>query len=162
VTGTKEVEGNYEARYAQLAKEFKNNEHLLAKVFGPEDMNTLRQAHKLLGYFKEAEKRAVVGSQTAERLKVPDSGELAVRHLYGDLKGGGMIRRFNLLLEQLPNNKASVDELMNMAWFNPDVAAFLLERPVTTIKGKDSNVYLRRAIAAANAARGENGNGDKH
>lgn len=34
-------------------------------------MNNLRQAHKLLGYFKEAEKRATVGSDTAEKWNVP-------------------------------------------------------------------------------------------
>ncbi len=61
----------HEVQFARLAKEFKDNEALLAKTFSPEEMNGLRQAHTILGYFKEAEKRATVGSNTAEKWKVP-------------------------------------------------------------------------------------------
>jgi hypothetical protein len=136
-----------------LAKEFKDNEALLAKTFFPEEMNNLRQAHKIREYFKEAEKRATVGSDTAEKWNVPGWAQLAVRHFKGDLAGGGLIKRFKLLLEMLPSNKQSADEIVHMAWFNPDVAAYLLERPVRNPNVSQHNINLRRLIAAANAAR---------
>jgi len=86
-------------------------------------------------------------------------GQLVVRHFKGDLAGGGLIKRFKLLLEQLPDNRRSADEIFHMAWFNPDVAAYLLERPVRNPNVPMHNVNLRRLIASANAAR-EIGGGD--
>ncbi len=152
VTGTKQTSETYEVRYARLAAEFKANEKLMAKVFSPEEMGTLRQAHKLLGYFKEAEKRATVGSQTAERV-IPRILELGARHIYGDLKGGGIVRRFRLMLELMPSNKQAAEQIVQMAWFNPDVAAYLLERPVRNPNVPQHNINLRRLIALDNAAR---------
>jgi hypothetical protein len=131
VQGSRMVGEAPEVQFARLVKEFKDNEVLLSKTFSPEEMNGLRQAHTILGYFKEAEKRATVGSNTADKWNVPGWAQLAVRHFKGDLAGGGLIKRFKLLLEQLPDNRQSADEIVHMAWFNPDVAAYLLERPVT-------------------------------
>jgi len=153
VQGSRQIGETPEVQYARLAKEFKDNETLLAKTFSPEEMNNLRQAHSLLSYFKEAEKRATVGSDTAEKLGVPGWVQLAVRHFKGDLAGGGLIRRFKLLLEQLPSNRQSADEIVHMAWFNPDVAAYLLDRPVKNPNVPQYNINLRRLIAAANEAR---------
>ncbi|MGY3034128.1 hypothetical protein ACVIIV_003298 [Bradyrhizobium sp. USDA 4354] len=135
------------------AKEFKDNETLLAKTFSPEEMNNLRQAHKILSYFKEAEERATVGSDTAEKINIPGWAQLAVRHFKGDLAGGGLIKRFKLLLEMLPSNKQNADEIIHMAWFDPNVAAYLLERPVKNPHVPQYNIDLRRLIAAANASR---------
>jgi hypothetical protein len=78
-----------------------------------------------------------------------------VRHFKGDLAGGGLIKRFKLLLEQLPSNKQSVDEIVHMAWFDPNLAAYLLERPVRSGEVTKYNINLRRLIAAGNAARGQ-------
>lgn len=153
VTGIRQVGETFEVQYARLAKEFKDNERLLAKTFTPEEMNTLRQGHKLLSYFKEAEKRATVGSQTAERINIPGWAQLVVRHFKGDLAGGGLIKRFKLLLEQLPNNRQGADDILHMAYFDPNVAAYLLNRPVTSPNSSLYNVNLRRLIGAANAAR---------
>lgn len=153
VQSTRQVGETPEVQFARLAKEFKDNEYLLAKTFSPEEMNNLRQAHKLLGYFKEAEKRSTVGSDTAEKWNVPGWAQLAVRHFKGDLAGGGLIKRFKLLLEQLPNNKQDVDEIIHMAWFDPNVTAYLLERPVKNRNVPKYNINLRRLIAADNAAR---------
>jgi hypothetical protein len=153
VQGTRLVGETPEVQFARLAKEFKDNEALLTKTFSPEEMNNLRQAHTILGYFKEAEKRATVGSDTAEKWNVPGWAQLAVRHFKGDLAGGGLIKRFKLLLEQLPSNKQSADEIVHMAWFNPDVAAYLLDRPVKNSNVPQHNINLRRLTAAANAAR---------
>lgn len=153
VQGTRQVGETLEVQFARLAKEFKDNEALLANTFGPEEMNNLRQAHKILSYFKEAEKRATVGSDTAEKINIPGWAQLAVRHFKGDLAGGGLIKRFKLLLEMLPSNKQNADEIIHMAWFDPNVAAYLLERPIKNPNVPQYNIDLRRLIAAANASR---------
>lgn len=153
VQGTRQVGETLEVQFARLAREFKDNEALLAKTFSPEEMNNLRQAHKILSYFKEAEKRATVGSDTAEKLNIPGWAQLAVRHFKGDLAGGGLIKRFKLLLEMLPSSKQNADEIVHMAWFDPNVAAYLLERPVRNPYVAQYNIDLRRLIAAANASR---------
>ncbi|WP_441255912.1 hypothetical protein [Tardiphaga sp. 285_C5_N1_2] len=153
VQGSRVVGEAPEVQLSRLSKEFKDNEALLAKTFSPEEMNGLRQAHKLLGYFKEAEKRGTSGSNTADKWNVPGWAQLAVRHFKGDLAGGGLIKRFKLLLEQLPTNRQSADEIVQMAWFNPDVAAYLLERPIKNANVPAYNINLRRLIAADNGAR---------
>lgn len=153
VQGSRMVGEAPEVQLSRLSKEFKDNEALLAKTFSPEEMNGLRQAHKLLGYFKEAEKRGTSGSNTADKWNVPGWAQLAVRHFKGDLAGGGLIKRFKLLLEQLPTNRQSADEIVQMAWFNPDVAAYLLERPIKNANVPAYNINLRRLIAADNGAR---------
>ena len=152
VNSSRKIGETPEVQYARLAKEFKDNEALLAKVYTPEEMNTLRQGHKLLSYFKEAEKRATTGSPTAERT-IPQWLQLGARHVWGDLKGGGIIKRFKLMLDLLPTNKQNADEIVHMAWFNPDVAAYLLERPVKNPDIPQYNISLRRLLAADNAAR---------
>lgn len=153
VTSTRQTGETYEIQYGRLAKEFKDNEQILAKTFDPEEMNTLRQAHTLLGYFKEAEKRATSGSQTASNMQIPGWLQLAARHVYGDLRGGGVIKRFKLLMEVLPSNRAAAEEVANMAWFNPDVAAYLLERPIRNYDAAPYNVNLKRLEALAAGSR---------
>ncbi|RXG89257.1 hypothetical protein [Bradyrhizobium zhanjiangense] len=153
VQGTRQVGETLEIQFARLAKEFKDNEALLAKTFSPEEMNNLRQAHKILSYFKEAEKRATVGSDTAEKIGIPTAVQLGFRHLYGDLKGGGIIKRMKLLMEMLPSGRQNVDEIVNAAWFDPNLASYLLERPVKNYNVPRYNIDLRRLIAAANASR---------
>lgn len=153
VTSTRQTGETFEVQYARLAKEFKDNEKLLAKTFTPEEMNTLRQGHKMLSYFKEAEKRATTGSQTAERINIPGWAQLVVRHFKGDLAGGGLIKRFKLLLEQLPNNRQGADDITHMAFFDPAVAAYLLERPLPAANTSLYNINLRRLQALANGAR---------
>ncbi|MCK1617431.1 hypothetical protein IVA96_12390 [Bradyrhizobium sp. 159] len=153
VQGTRQVGDTLEVHFARLAREFKDNEQILAKVYSPEEMNNLRQAHKILSYFKEVEKRATVGSDTAEKMGIPGWAQLAVRHFKGDLAGGGLIKRFKLMLELLPNSRESADQIVQAAWFNPDIAAYLLERPLKNQNAAFNSVPLRRLIAAANAAR---------
>ncbi|MDA9450760.1 MULTISPECIES: hypothetical protein [unclassified Bradyrhizobium] len=157
VQGTRQVGDTLEVHFARLAREFKDNEQILAKVYSPEEMNNLRQAHMILSYFKEAEKRATVGSDTAEKMGIPGILQLGARHIWGDLKGGGIIKRFKLMLELLPNNKESADQIVQAAWFNPDIAAYLLERPLKNQNVTFNSVPLRRLVAAANASR-ESGN----
>ena len=79
--------------------------------------------------------------------------QLGARHGCGDLKGGGIVKRFKLLIDLLPTNKQNADEIVQMAWFNPDVAACLLEKPVRNPDIPQFNISLRRLIAVDNAAR---------
>lgn len=120
-------------------------------------MNALRQGHKLLEYFKEAEKRATVGSQTAERM-IPPWVQLAFRHVYGDIKGGGIVKRLKVMLELLPSNKQSADELVQMAWFDPNLAAYLLEKPIAKKFTLQYNPRVQRVIAIGHAVRGDGQN----
>lgn len=153
VQSTRQTGETFEVQYARLAKEFKDNEAVLSKVFTPEEMNTLRQAHKMLSYFKEAEKRATTGSQTAERMNIPGWVQLVVRHFKGDLAGGGLLKRFKLLMEQLPNSNQGAEDIVHMAFFDPAVASYLLNRPLPSANSSLYNINLRRLIAAANASR---------
>jgi hypothetical protein len=59
-----------------------------------------------------------MGPDTNDKWNVPGWAQLAVRHFKGDLAGGGLIKRFKLLLEQLPDNRRSADEIVHMAWFS--------------------------------------------
>lgn len=154
VTGTKQAGENMEVQYARLANEFKNNEATLKHVFDPEEMNVLRQGHKLLSYFKEAEKRATVGSNTADKVgNIPSWAQLAVRHIYGDLRGGGIVKRFKLLLSILPNDQQSVAAITQQTWFDPGLTAYLLELPLKGQNATPYNVTLKRALALASAGR---------
>lgn len=171
VTGTKPAgEGEYEVSFAGLAKQFKDNEEALAKVYSPEEMNTLRRVHKLLGYFKGAESRATTGSQTAENMLMMSAGdqmlagpvgksfELAAKHFYGNLEGGGIARRFKLMVGLLPSSRYAAREIVHQAWFNPELAAYLLGKPVRNFKALPTTNGLRAAITAdiqANKKKGE-------
>ena len=136
---------------AALAKEFKNNEKLLMTVFDPDEMSMLRQGHKLIAYFKEMEKRATVGSQTAPNLLNTMAGkafQVGARHLYGNLEAGGIFRNVRLMLEMMPSNRQSVDEIAKMAWFDPGLMSYLLNKPLKNRGGAPYNVNLKRFMAA--------------
>lgn len=170
VTGSKVAGEAYEAQYARLANEFKKNEETLAAVFSPEEMNTLRQAHSLLGYFKAAESKATTGSATAERLlrtseadrivggPVGRGTEIVLKHIYGNLEGGGILRRFKLMVGLLPTERFAATEIAKMAFFNPEVAAYLLGKPVRNLSAVPNNFGLRAAIAAEEGIQGEDPN----
>jgi hypothetical protein len=155
ITNTKEVGANYEVSYANLAKEFKNHEVLLSQVFDPPEMRNLRQGHKLLEYFKEAEKRAGVGSNTVETggslldSKAGKVYQLMLRHVYGTLEGGGMVARMRTALSLMPQNTQTIENIANLAFFDPQVAAYLLGKKVRSFESIGPNAYLKRAIAAA-------------
>lgn len=164
VTNSKAIGENYEASFARLSNEFKKNEGILQNVFTPEEMNNLRQAQTLLGYFKAGENRATTGSQTAERLLRTSEAErlmggplgrgfeLVVKHIYGNLQGGGMVRRMRLMVGLLPTSRDAATEVAKAAFFNPEVAAYLLGKPVRNLSAIPTNSGLRDAIAADQAA----------
>jgi hypothetical protein len=144
--------------YAKLTNEMKRNEKALSQVFSPEEMNSLRQAHKLLKSFTNMGKAALPGSQTAERLGQGFMGkvEMAVRLHYGALEGGSVMRKIRLLTSNLPNNQASVQRLMELASTDPDVAMYLLGRKTRDFDVPAANSRLQKLVMGTDVARENN------
>ena len=155
---------NFEVSLAALSKEFKAKQSIYAEVFPPEDMQTLQQVNTLLGYFRGLSKKATPGSDTASLLREVDlgdtvlgkAGQLAIRHVYGDLKGGGIVRRYKLMASLLPTSKVGAQKIAYMAQFNPELGRYLLGLPVRNVKAIPNNFGLRAAIAADIANEGDN------
>ncbi len=155
----------YEVALAALSREFKENEALLARVFpDTEDMNVLQQVNSLLGYFRGLGKKATPGSDTASLLREADlgdslfgkAGQLVIRHIYGDLKGGGIVRRYKLMASLLPTSRTGAQKIAYMTQFNPELGRYLLGLPVRNVKAIPNNFGLRAAVAADIANEGDN------
>jgi len=158
----------YEVSLAAISKEFKANETILARVFeGTDDMQVLQQVNTLLGHFRGHSKKATPGSDTASLLKAPDlfgdgagaigkTIQLGVRHVYGDLRGGGILRRWKIMQSVLPSSREGAQKIAYMAQFNPELGRYLLGLPVRNVKAIPNNFGLRAAIAADIANEGDN------
>jgi hypothetical protein len=135
--------------WAKLEETFNKHEKVLAQVYSKEEMNALRQMHKMLGKYTGRNQQATTKSPTAERLTdkaFMKTLELGSKAYFGILKGGGVFRTIKLALERLPNNEESVAQLMRQMAFDPDLAVHLLRREA----GKDVptwNAKLNRMIA---------------
>ena len=81
--------------------------------------------------------------------------ELAMKQLYGNLEGGGIMRRFRLMVALLPTSRRAAHDIVQKAWFNPEVAAYLLGKRVKDLSAIPPNYGLRAAIAADLAGRNE-------
>lgn len=158
-TSARAGDNDFEVSMAALSKEFKANEDILGRVLDPEDMNTLQQVNTLLGYFRGLGKKATPGSDTASLLKAPDifgdgagllgkTAQITVRHIYGDLRGGGILRRFKLMQAVMPTARDGANQIAYMAQFNPELGRYLLGLPVRDMKRIPTNWGLRAAIAA--------------
>lgn len=152
--------GDPEVSAASLSKTMKENEDLLAEVYTPEQMNTLRQGQALLETLQNIPKGAVAGSNTTEKMMAALTGptmEAALKARYGVLKGGGILRTLRVVVESLPNNQKSVDDLLRRAYFNPEIAEYLLTGAVRDWPRGESNKRLRMALAGYVAsAEGDN------
>jgi hypothetical protein len=157
VTGLTKIEGDtFRVELASLDRLFKSERGKLAKVYSPEEMNKLQQAHKLLEPLKNANIQATAGSNTVDKMNaVINAMEAPVRLVYGALEGGSIVKRLRVLAGSLPNNRASVDRLVGQIAFDPEVATFLLTRDVSKAKGPSFNKALRDSIAVGAAARDE-------
>ncbi len=162
VTNTRRNDEGFEVSAAKLAKEFKSREQVLAEVFTPQEMNQLRRQHMILDELSRLGKGAVPGSQTAENIQskalasVKKVLEVSLRSVMGAVQGGSEMRRINLFLDALPNNKDAVDELMKQATYNPDLASYLLSREIPGAKGAAYSGTLNKLRAAGVGAREEN------
>lgn len=149
--------------YAALVKQFRDNEKVLAKTMGPKEMNSLRQAHKVLEPLGKLTIRAGKGgSDTAEMLaareKVWNRLESGLRIYYGltgnVIRGGGVTRSLKLLAQRVSSNdEPFVARLVERAMLDPEVAQHLLQRDIKAIGTPSWNKKLNRLLGYGAAAR---------
>lgn len=116
-------------------------------------MSRLRQGHAVLEPLRNALVRA--GSAPADNRyeQVWRLAEAGLKARFGVLKGGGILRTLRIAASTLPNNTESVQRLIQRAFFDPEIAQYLLTRKVRDLDYDASNAWLRRTMAAAEAAR---------
>jgi hypothetical protein len=143
-----------------LQKLFKKHEAALAKVFnGPDEMNTLRRAHKMLAHLTNLSRRATVGSPALENKQFADSLEATILAATGNAITTGMImKRVKTVMNLVPGLKemtmgAKMDKLIGRMWFDPDLAMTLLTRDVKELQGPRWNAALNRLLGAAEFGR---------
>jgi hypothetical protein len=149
----KTVDGERPTSFAKLENLFNQHEKTLAKVYSPEEMNALRDAHRLLKPMNNLRNRGTTGSDSAEKgamgWKVLEAG---LKARYGVLKGGGLLRTIRIAAETLPNSRSGVDMLTKKMFFDPDLAVFLLRREIKP-DSPEWNAKLQRLIGFGAAAR---------
>jgi len=147
---------------AKVENLFQKHEKTLASVYSPDEMNALRQAHKLLDAEAKLDVRATSGSNTFDKIKAGQKAsatqnkrlmEAALKAKFGVLKGGGIFRTMNLFLESLPDGSRGLDDILFDMQFNPDLAKHLLTRPVKDVGSPDWNSKLNSLLAVATGAR---------
>jgi hypothetical protein len=156
VTGLTKIgeTGQFKVELGKLDRVFKDKEQLLAKIYTPEEMNTLRQAHKLLEPLKNANVKAGGGSDTADKLSTwLRAIEVPIRTVKGALEGGSIMRKIRILASTLPSDRQTIDRLVTEAYFDPDVAKFLLTRNIESTNAPGSSTRIKALIAAGAGAR---------
>lgn len=155
---------------AKLSNLFKQHEKTLATVYGPDEMNALRQAHKLMKVETSRDIRSSSGSNTADKINMAQKTateqrkrvlEAGLKLKYGVLLGGGINRTVNLFLSALPNKDRAINEILFEMHFNPDLAKHLLTRPIKEVGSEAWNSKLNLLLAAATGARESVEGGDK-
>lgn len=147
---------------ANLEDLFAKHEKTLAKVYTPDEMNALRQAHKLMNAEAKLDVRATAGSNTLDKVLADQKASLsqkkrvlegALKAKFGVLKGGGIFRTMNIFLESLPDGNRGLEDILFEMNFNPDLAKHLLTRSVKDIGSPTWNSKLNTLLAAATGAR---------
>jgi hypothetical protein len=155
---------------AKMQKLFQKHEKTLAKIYSPEEMNALRQAHKLMNAETKLDVRATAGSNSVDKMFAAKNQsfeqgkrllEAALSVRYGVLVGGGMIRKINMFLQTMPDGDKAIRDVLFEMQFNPDLAVHLLTRPIKEIDTKPWNAKLNRLLAYATGAREANEGDDK-
>lgn len=135
---------------SKLDKMFKQNEKLLAEVYSPKEMSTLRQAHAALEPLKNASVKATSGSNTADKgEQMWRMAEAGLKAKYGMLKGGGIVRTMRLVASTLPDDSSAIQRIVERAWFDPDIAEYLLTKKVRDMDAATSNAHIRRLMGGA-------------
>lgn len=154
--------GTREISRANLDKLFNQNEATLSKLYSPEEMNVLRQAHKLLDAGAKLNVRATSGSNTADKMMAQQNAtfdqnkrllEAALSVKYGVLVGGGIIRKINMFLQTLPDKKAGLEDILFQMQFDPELAKHLLTRTVKDVDSPAWNARLNALLAGATGGR---------
>jgi hypothetical protein len=139
--------------WSQLDKMFSQHERTLSAVYNRQEMQALRQMHRMLEKYTGRNLQATTKSPTAERLT--DKEFMGTLELFlkapapigfGVLKGGSVYRTVRRVIEQLPNNEEAVAQLMRQFAFDPDLARHLLTRDVGA-KSAQWNAKLNRILA---------------
>lgn len=147
---------------AKLENLFNKHEKALAEIYTPDEMNALRQAHKLMGAEANLDVRTTAGSNTVDKAFAQQNAdvqqrqrllEAALKAKFGVLKGGGVFRTITLFMQSLPNGRQAIDDVLFEMQFNPDLAKHLLTRPVKEIDTQPWNAKLNALLAAAAGAR---------
>lgn len=167
------TEGGRKMSRAALDTLFKKHEKTLAAVYSPAEMNSLRQAHKLLDVAANLESKATAGSNTLDKFYAADKAtvagryrmlEVALKAKYGMLAGGGKFRTLRLFFDALGsmNTKPkAVENALMEAHFNPELAEHLLTRNVKEIGTPSWNGKLNRLLGVASGARDDKLEGDQ-
>ncbi len=161
-------EGHDTISLPALTKVFRDNVDTLAKVFTPDEMASLQQAHKRLEAMSRRGAQASTGSSTAENLggvqgfirAFAQPIGTAVAITKGVLLGGSVERRTKMLADLFPGNNAAAQKLIARAMFDPAIAKHLLEMPVAEKQMTSWNKKLNQLIAVDEAGSGggdENG-----
>ncbi|WP_156465041.1 hypothetical protein [Mesorhizobium sp. Root552] len=150
----KTVDAARPVSFDKLENLFNEHENTLASVFSPEEMNTLRQAHRLLKPQKELSQPGSAGS-LYERRKTEQAWALlegGLKARYGVLKGGGILRTVRIFMSTLPNQEEAVKDIILRMHFDPELAGHLLGRNVK-VDTPLWNAKLNKLLAAATGAR---------
>lgn len=149
---------------ARLSTVFKEHEKELARIYSPEEMNTLRAGHKALELANVERLRVSSGSDTAEKsaalidqflgTPVGKGVEAALRLKYGMLKAGGVISTSRRLWSNVTGGQdpVEVSRLIERAAVDPDLMGLLLGRKLP-VGSPQWNAKLNRLMAYTAGAR---------
>ncbi|SIQ75960.1 hypothetical protein [Bosea sp. TND4EK4] len=148
-------EGAQNVNFAQLTKFFEQNRGTLAKLYSPEEMNSLQSAQKVLAPLAKRAQQAGVGSKTAEAgADYWRTFEAGAKLYFGMLKGGGITRTARLLASQLDDGSAAAaDRLLARAMFDPKLAKQLLSADAGKVPAPASNPAVGKILRRGEAAR---------
>ncbi len=137
--------------YNKIKKVMDENGEALAKVYSPKEMNALRRSQKILSQYGNLNRRATVGSDTAQKMvnqQYMDAMETFFRIQYGVLKAGGIMRTIKGAARLLPEGRVSkADRLVSRAMLDPEVAVHLLDSKPSQIGTAKWNKKLTQVLA---------------
>lgn len=148
---------------AKLSAIFKEHEREMAKVFDPDEMNTLRAGHRALELANIERLRTGSGSDTTEKagpiidqlLSSPlgRGVEAALRIKYGLLKAGGLVSTARRLTAGATGgpDPVEVSRLLERASVDPELMGLLLGRKVP-VASPAWNAKLQQLLALKEAS----------
>lgn len=144
--------------FEQLENLFDRHMDTLSAVYDPNEMQTLRQVHRLL----KPQRAIKAGGQSGAMYDSERSRQAwrllegGLKAKFGVLKGGGILRTIRIFADSLPNNGDAIAEIVHRMHFDPDLAQHLLTRPVKEVGTPRWNAKLNRLVAVAAGARADN------
>jgi len=137
--------------YNKIKKVMDENGEALSKIYSPKEMNALRRSQNILAKYGNLNRRATVGSDTAQKMvnqQYMDAMETFFRIQYGVLKAGGIMRTIKGAARLLPESRMSkADKLVSRAMLDPEVAIHLLDSKASQIGTAKWNKRLTQMLA---------------